>query len=139
MDRRHLLFVFVAALALCALVTKSHVLGWNDGSRVATVDALTAARTFQIDGSPYAAGLGDEIRFRGRTYSDKPPLLSVLGAGVAAALAPAGITLRRTPGTAIYLVTLFTVGVWFAIGCTYAFAFQRLLGSGHGSRPRSPR
>lgn len=127
MDRRLIVLVFFAALALCALVTKAHVVSWNDGSRIATVDALTANRTFQIDGSPYAAGLGDEIRFHGRTYSDKPPLLALLGAAVATVVAPLGISLRHTPGTAIYLVTLFTVGVWFAVGCAYAYAFQRLL------------
>jgi hypothetical protein len=129
-DRRLIVLLFFGALALCALVTKAHVVSWNDGSRIATVDALTADRTFWIDGSPYAAGLGDEIRFRGRTYSDKPPLLAILGALVATAVAPLGITLRHTPGTAIYLVTLFTVGVWFAIGCCYAYALQRALGFG---------
>jgi hypothetical protein len=127
-DRRTMVVIFFVALALCALVTKSHVTGWNDGSRFATVDALTADRTFQIDGSPFAVGLGDEIRFRGRTYSDKPPLLAAIGAAVAFALAPLGITLRHTPATAIYLITLLTVGVSFAAGCCYAFAFQRLLG-----------
>ena len=123
-----MIVIFVAALALCALFTKPHATGWNDGSRLATVDALTADHTFQIDRSPFAAGLGDEIRFRGRTYSDKPPLLAVLGAAVAFVLAPFGISLRHAPGPAIYLVTLLTVGVAFALGCCYAYAFARLLG-----------
>jgi hypothetical protein len=128
-DRRAIVLVFAAALALCVLVTKSHVLSWNDGSRFATVDALTAAHTFAIDGSPYARDLGDKIRFGGHFYSDKPPLLALLGTGVALALAPLGVTLRATPGTAVYLITLLTVGVWFGIGCAYAYAFQRLLGA----------
>lgn len=128
MDRRWMLAVAVLAFVLCAAVTKTHVVSWNDGSRMATVDALTADRTFKIDGSPFAVNLGDKISFQGRTYSDKPPLLAVLGAGVASAVAPLGITLRRTPSIAIYLVTLFTVGIAFAIGCAYAFAFARLRG-----------
>lgn len=128
MDRRALAVVFVAAFVVSALVCKTHVGGWNDGSRIATVDALTASGTFAIDGSPFERGLGDKISFRGHTYSDKQPLLPLLGAGVMAAAAPLGITLRQTPATAIYLLTLFTVGIWFAIGCCYAFAFQRLLG-----------
>ena len=127
-DRRVLVAIFFAALALCALLTKTHVVSWSDGSRIATIDALIADHTFQIDGSPYAVRLGDMIRYRGRSYSDKPPLPAVLGAGVALVLAPFGITLRLTPGTAIYLITLLTVGVSFAIGCCYAYAFQRLLG-----------
>lgn len=127
-DRRALVAVFFSALVVCALVCKAHVGGWNDGSRIATVDALTASHTFAIDGSPFERGLGDKIRFHGHTYSDKQPLLPLLAAAVMVVVAPLGITLRHTPGTAIYLLTLFSVGSWFAVGCCYAFAFQRLLG-----------
>jgi len=112
------------------VLTKTHVTSWNDGSRIAMVDALTANHTLAIDGSPFAAHLGDKILFRGVHYSDKPPLLALLAAGVAIVVAPLGITLRNTPATAIYLVTLFTVGLWFGFGCAYAYAFQRLLGFG---------
>jgi hypothetical protein len=122
--------VFVIAFVLCAALTKSHVTSWNDGSRVAMVDALTANHSLAIDGSPFAAHLGDKILFHGKHYSDKPPLLALHATVVALAVAPLGITLRDTPGTAIYLITLFTVGVWFGIGCAYAYAFQRLLGFG---------
>lgn len=122
--------IFCVAFALCAALTKDHVTSWNDGSRIATVDALTANGTFAIDGSPYAAHLGDKILYRGKHYSDKPPLLTLMAAGVTLAVAPLGITLRQTPARAIYLMTVLTVGVWFAIGCVYAYAFQRLLGFG---------
>ncbi len=122
--------VFCVAFALCAALTKSHVTGWNDGSRVAMVDALTANRTLVIDGSPFAVGLGDKLLYRGKHYSDKPPLLTLLATGVALAAAPFGITLRHTPAAAIYLITLLTVGVWFGVGCCYAYAFERLLGLG---------
>jgi hypothetical protein len=127
-ERRALAAIFAVAFVLCALLTKTHVTSWNDGSRIATVDALTANKTFVIDGSPFAVNLGDKILFRGRHYSDKPPLLSLSAAGVAVLAAPFGVTLRRTPASAIYLVTLLTVGLWFATGCCYAYAFQRLLG-----------
>jgi hypothetical protein len=120
--------VFAVALLLCAGLTKRHAVSWNDGSRLATVDALASDHTFAIDGSPYGAATGDKIRVRGRTFSDKPPLLALMGAGVGAALQPLGLGLRAKPAVAIYLVTLLTVGVWFALGCTYAFAFQRKLG-----------
>lgn len=124
------LCVFAVALLLCAGLTKRHAVSWNDGSRLATIDALVSDRSFAIDGSPFAAATGDKIRVRGRTFSDKSPLLALMGAGVASALQPFGISLRRTPGPAIYLITLLTVGVWYALGCTYAFAFQRRLGFG---------
>jgi hypothetical protein len=127
-DRRTSIVVFLVALAFCAALTKSHVSSWSDRSRVATVDALTSRGTFAIAGSPYAIGLGDAISFRGTTYSDKPPLLSLLATAVVLLAAPFGVTLQQTPGAAIYLMTLLTVGVWYAIGCAYAYAFQRLLG-----------
>ena len=128
MDRRTTIVIFLVALAFCAALTKSHVTSWSDQSRIATVDALTSDRTFVISGSPFAAHLGDEITFRGKTYSDKPPLLSLMATAVALAAAPFGVSLRHTPAAAIYLMTLLTVGVWFAIGCAYAYACARLLG-----------
>jgi len=127
-DRRTTIVIFLVALASCAALTKSHVTSWSDRSRVATVDALTSRGTFVISGSPFARNLGDQITFRGKTYSDKPPLLSLLATGVVLGAAPFGVSLQHTPATAIYLMTLLTVGVWFAIGCAYAYAFQRLLG-----------
>lgn len=129
-ERRIVLLVFVVAFALCALLTKAHVTGWNDGSRFATVDALTSNHTFAIDGSPFTNGLGDKIRVRGITYSDKPPLLAIAGAGIATVLGLFGISLRHTPGTAIYLITLLTIGGAFGVGCAYAYAFARRLGFG---------
>lgn len=128
MDRRLTVIIFVAAFALCALVTKPHALSWNDMSRVATIDALTTQHTFAIDASPFSAKTGDKYQYHGHTYSDKSPALALQGAVVASLLAPLGITLARTPERAVYLITLCTVGGWFALGCAYAFAFQRWLG-----------
>ena len=132
MERRILVAVFCAAFVLCALVTKPRATSWNDVSRLATIDALVRSRTFALDDSPLAAKTADKYRFRGHTYSDKPPALALQGAAVAAVLAPFGITLARRTEPAIYLITLFTVGLWFALGCAYAFAFQRLLGAPRG-------
>jgi hypothetical protein len=120
--------VFCLALALCAALTKTHAVSWNDGSRIATVDALVSDHSFAIDGSPFTGATGDKIRVHGRTYSDKPPLLAVLGAGVGTIAAVFGLTLRTAPGPALYLITLFTVGACFALGCAYAYAFQRRWG-----------
>ena len=128
MERRTVALVFCAALALCALLTKPHAVSWNDLSRVATIDALVRDHTLAIDGSPFAARTEDKYRFGGRTYSDKPPALAIEGAAFAAVLARLGITLARTPDRAVYLITLLTVGGWFAAGCAYAYAFARLLG-----------
>jgi hypothetical protein len=132
MDRA-LGIVFCAALALAALVTKPHADSWNERSRLATVDALVAHHTFAIEDSPFAARTKDKYRYGGHTYSDKPPALALQAALVAEALKPLGITLERTPGRAIYWITLLSVGVWFALGCAYAYAFPRALGFGAGA------
>jgi hypothetical protein len=127
-ERRAVLVIFIAALATCAAVTKPHATSWNDISRLATIDALASRHTFAIDDSPFTAKTEDKYRFGGRTYSDKPPALALQGAAVATVIAPFGITLARTPDRAVYLITLLSVGVWFALGCAYAYAFGRLLG-----------
>jgi hypothetical protein len=127
-QRRAVVVIFVAALALCAAITKPHATSWNDLSRLATIESLASRHTAAIDDSPFSPKTEDKYHFRGRTYSDKPPALALQGAVVATALAPLGIVLARTPERAVYLITLLTVGVWFALGCAYAYAFQRLIG-----------
>ncbi len=122
------MLVFVVGLLLCALITKPYVSSWNDASRLAMIDALVTHQTAAIDDSPYAAQTRDTIHFQGRTYSDKPPLLALEGAAVAIELNHAGITLQHDPRTSIYFITLLSVGIWYGIGCVYAYLFQRLLG-----------
>ena len=125
-----LVIVFVAAFAVCVVLTKSHVVSWNDGSRFATVESLVDRHTVALDGSPFLAIVGDWYRYRGTTYSDKPPLLALSGAAVGFAIAPLGITFERNRPLAIYLVTLLTGGLWYAIGCCYVYLFIRLPGFG---------
>jgi hypothetical protein len=120
--------VFVAAFLVCAILTKTHAVSWNDGSRFATVESLVDRHTVAIDGSPFLAIVGDWYRYQGKTYSDKPPLLAVEGAAVAFVLAPFGITFEHQRPLTIYLVTLLTVGAWYATGCCYVYLFARRLG-----------
>jgi hypothetical protein len=123
-----LVIVFVAALFVCAILTKTHTVSWNDGSRFATVESLVDRHTAAIDGSPFLKIIGDWYRYHGKTYSDKPPLLAVSGAAIGFVLAPFGITFERHRALTIYLVTLLTVGAWYATGCCYVYLFGRLLG-----------
>jgi hypothetical protein len=127
-EGRYRAAIFLVAFVACALVTKTHPDSWNDRSRFATIESLTVRHTFAIDGSPFLAAMEDRYVYRGRTYSDKPPLLAILGAGVASALALAGVTFARSQGTVVYLVTLGVIGGWFALGAVYAYAMQRELG-----------
>ncbi len=120
--------IFLAALLLCALLTKPHAVSWNDASRLATIEALVTRHTFAIDGTAFSKITKDKYRYGGHTFSDKPPLPALQGAIVAAIAQPLGAPLAPNGGLAIYLVTLFTVGVWFAIGITYVYLLQQLLG-----------
>lgn len=52
----------------------------NDASRLATLEALVQRGTWAIEASPFATV--DKIKVGDHFYSDKPPLLSWLGAGV---------------------------------------------------------
>jgi hypothetical protein len=127
-DRRRAVLIFFVALFACALVTKSHAVSWNDRSRFATIESLTDRGTFAIDGSPFMAYMEDRYVYRGRTYSDKPPLLAILGAAVASVLRGLGLSFARSQAVVVYVVTLAVIGTWFALGAAYAYALQRELG-----------
>jgi hypothetical protein len=129
-ERRLTAAVFAAAFALIALLTKPQIVSWNDASRFATIDALTHQHTFAIEGSRYVDATKDKYAYAGHIYSDKPPALALQGTVVASAIAPLGLELGAKRSAAIYAIVLFTVGLWFAAGCTYAYAFSRMLGAG---------
>jgi len=118
--------LFFIAFALCACLTKTHTDSWNDTSRMAAIDSLVERGTFQIDAS--AISTGDKYRYRGHFYSDKEPLLILMGAGATLALRPFHLSPAMNFPITYYLVTLLTVGAWFAAGAAYAYLIQRLLG-----------
>ena len=87
------------ALIFLAIGGAQHAGSWNDGSRLATVEALVDHHTFAIDRSifvrpsatanPYPSenallsqrGTLDKIFVNGRFYSDKSPVPAVIMAG----------------------------------------------------------
>jgi hypothetical protein len=78
--------------AICALLyglgllalprIRCEVVGANDSSRYATMIALVEHGTPYIDGVPLARRTMDKIRVGGAELSTKPPVLSVIGAGI---------------------------------------------------------
>lgn len=76
----------VAALSLGIGLAFVHSRAYssNDASRLAAIESLVHRGVWQIDGSSFATV--DKIKVGEYFYSDKPPLLSWLGAGVYAAL-----------------------------------------------------
>ena len=91
-----------AAIALAFLVAffvmaKTEPVSWNDIARTATVESLVERGTWTIDGSPWLELTKDKVFLNGRFYSDKMPLLSLIGAGVYA-VARFGLGESLTPG-----------------------------------------
>src|SRR5262245_41894762 len=70
-------------LALAVLIDPPKVSG-NVWSRYMTIESIVERGTLAIDESPYLgpSGSPDLAKFNGRLYSDKPPVLSALGAAV---------------------------------------------------------
>jgi hypothetical protein len=115
------LVVFLLALALYASTTHRRVFAaGNDASRWAAIESLVDYGSTSIERSRFAAGV-DRVRIAGRDYSNKPPLLSLVGAAIYALLqALFGWTLAgRGAADVLYWVTLLLVGVpsaWLVAG-----------------------
>jgi hypothetical protein len=115
--------------------------GWNDGSRLATVECLVDYGTLAIDRSifvvppraerqnPYPPtnhvlerGTLDKLRVNGHFYSDKSPAPALLMAGVYQVWkCLTGLTAREAPGRFCYWMTVGTSGLAFvtAVWCIY--------------------
>jgi MFS family permease len=122
------------ALAVAALSARPYAGGWNDGSRLACVESLADQGTFIIDHSifvrvptdrsPYAPhadalhehGTRDKLYINGHYYSDKPPVISVLLAGLYRGLVWLGVPrLADEPGPAIWWLNFLTSGLAYTI------------------------
>ena len=90
------LALFAAALTAAVIAARPYAGGWNDGSRLATVESLVDYHTLAIDRSifvnpppaeagnsaPYSSedllstafGTGDKLYIKGHFYSDKSPV-----------------------------------------------------------------
>jgi hypothetical protein len=93
-------WIYLGTGALAVLTARPYAGGWNDGSRLATVECLVDHRTWAIDESIYLApataarppyapdtpaatyGTFDKLLIDGRFYSDKSPVPAIPMAGV---------------------------------------------------------
>ncbi|MCL4490210.1 MAG: hypothetical protein M1570_19075 [Chloroflexi bacterium] len=64
-----------------AALTKTKPESWNDISRIAAVESLVERGTWTIDASPWLDATQDKVLLNGHFYSDKMPLMTLLGAG----------------------------------------------------------
>lgn len=138
---RGITFGVVALAAVVAMISaRPYAGGWNDGSRLATVECLVDYGTWAIDesifvqparagrGLPYPAdekalldrGTQDKLLIGGRYYSDKSPVPAFFMAGVYQALQwTTGLRARTNPARFCYWFTLLSSGLAYvvAVGC----------------------
>jgi 4-amino-4-deoxy-L-arabinose transferase-like glycosyltransferase len=95
---------------------------WNASvrSRLATVQSLVERGTFRIDESEFSDTI-DKVYVNGHFYSDKPPLLAVLGAAPYYVLRTFAGRRGALGKSADALITLSTMGIGFVLGiiCFY--------------------
>jgi hypothetical protein len=78
--------IALAFFGACLALVKTAPESWNDQARVATIESLVERGTFVINESGWSERTGDKIFLNGKFYSDKFPMLSLIGAGVYAIL-----------------------------------------------------
>ena len=139
------LAVLLAAAGIALVSALPYAGGWNDGSRLATIESLVDFHTWKIDRScfvqvpqplhpsdptPYRAtdagvmrsGTLDKLMVDGDFYSDKPPVLAVYQAGLYEVWQwLGGSTARLRPDLFCLLMTVVTSGLSYvvAVYCTY--------------------
>jgi hypothetical protein len=132
------------AFAFAAVGARPFAGCWNDGSRLASVEALVERGSFCIDGTtflqpdpehfargtpPYDpgnpamhSGTLDKLLIDGRYYSDKPPLVSVPLAGAYRVLMALGLPRPgERPDVFAWVVTVLLCGTGYAVavGCMW--------------------
>jgi hypothetical protein len=145
--------VLAAAVAVAVVSARDFAGGWNDGSRLATVESLVDHGTFAIDQSifvqvppehnPYppdepallALGTADKLWIGGHYYSDKSPLPAVLMAGVYAVVQRlSGLTAHVGPRVFCYLMTVTTSGLAYVVAVWCVYQLTGALGLSLGIR-----
>lgn len=102
------LLPFVLTLALLAPLTHGIVfLAGNDASRFAQIETLVDYKQTSINASRYNWTL-DRVTIADRDYSNKPPLLALIGAGLYMVIKTVtGLTLALSENIVVYLMNLF--------------------------------
>lgn len=79
-SRAATLAIVVVFTLVGSLFIHSRAYSSNDASRLAAIESLVERGTWAIDASPFATV--DRIKVGEHFYSDKPPILSLAGAGI---------------------------------------------------------
>jgi hypothetical protein len=142
-EHRAVAWVLAAiAFGLAAVSAKPFASSWNDGSRLASVEALVERGSYCIDGTvflqpeiapgttPYdpekpllARGTYDKLRINGHWYSDKPPLVSLPLAAAYRGLMTLGLPApAKRPDVFAWVICVLLSGTGYAVavGCMWA-------------------
>ncbi|MBV9125612.1 MAG: hypothetical protein JO112_19860, partial [Planctomycetes bacterium] len=142
--------VLAGALVIALAGARPYAGGWNDGSRLATVECLVDDHTLAIDRSifvqvpapgsssrplPYdpqepllTRGTYDKLLINGHFYSDKSPVPALLLAGVYQGLQwCTGLTARDRPDLFCYAMTLASSGLAYVVAVWCVFQLGKPL------------
>ncbi len=98
--------------------------GWNDWSRMATIQSIVEDQSIFIDNSIFAE-TGDKVFINEHFYSDKPIMPSLIGSAVYYLLYNVGIKLDLNWNLAYYIITLLTIKFFWLCGILAFFSLLK--------------
>jgi hypothetical protein len=143
--------VLVGAIGIALVSARPYAGGWNDGSRLATVESIVDHHTLAIDDSifvkvPHEAnaqtrgpydpaepglslfGTTDKLYIRGKYYSDKSPVPALLLAGVYQVLQwTTGLKASQAPDRFCYALTVCSSGLAYVASVWFVFRLGLVL------------
>jgi hypothetical protein len=125
--------VFVALAVVGALTVLPKAIGYNDKTRMATIQAIVEHGTLSIGHTAFADTM-DKVYIGGQYFSDKPVTPQLLGALVYAPLHAMGLTLDEHWNLAYYLITLLTVKLFWWLSLVAFFKALGYTGLSEGRR-----
>lgn len=114
------ILVLLITLPLLRPLRHPGEMGDDEAVRLATVRSLVDRHTLAID--PMQTPSSSTIKRAGYTYSDQPPVFSILLSGAYWVMARLGSDLDRTPALAAYLLTL--IGTTLPVAWTAALVYR---------------
>jgi len=127
MNVRSRLTLALAFLISASICVHPEAASWNVTSRLATVESLVDRDTFAIEGSGFKTG--DQYFYAGHFYSDKPIVMSIVGAAVVEGLRAVHINIVSNRQLLLAVLTITTVSLPFGMAIAAIAELLRALGN----------
>lgn len=125
--------VLLLASAVAIVSAQPHIGGWNDASRLATVECLIDRHTLAIDDSTFLPLTKDKLWIAGHFYSDKSPVPALLMAVVYGGWQTlTGWSAAEWPAGFVYALTLASSGAAYVAAVCCVFQLGLTLGLRQG-------